>query len=64
MARWTASSRRHVAGENLRFKARLQAASERFEKLPLMASPSILSWNQIAGFLESLRRLKDSGFAA
>jgi DNA invertase Pin-like site-specific DNA recombinase len=30
-----------------------------------MASPSIPSWNQIAGFLDSMRRLRDSaGFAA
>jgi hypothetical protein len=30
-----------------------------------VASPSIPSWNQIAGFLESMRRLRDStGFAA
>jgi hypothetical protein len=30
-----------------------------------VASPSLPSWNQIAGFLESMRRLLDSsGFAA
>jgi hypothetical protein len=31
----------------------------------MLASPSIPSWNQIARFLESMRRLRDSsGFAA
>ena len=38
---------------------------EGLAEIQQVASPSIPSWNQIAGFLDSMRRLRDSsGFAA
>ena len=41
------------------------ALLEGLAPIPVVASLSIPSWNQIAGFLESMRQLRDSsGFAA
>ena len=39
--------------------------AESKNRIELPASPSIPSWDQVAGFLEAMRQLRDSaGFAA
>jgi hypothetical protein len=54
-----------IGTRNVRGEGSLRGLFERVI-FPLgMASPSVLSWNQIAAFLESMRQLRESvGFAA